>query len=135
MYGSECWVLKKTQIQRLLAAEMRMIRWICRYTRLNKNRNEVIRDIVKVAPIEDKMRESRLRWFGHVKRRSVDAPVTRSETINIPVGNRGRGRPKKSMDEVIRGDLKVVRLTEDMAHDRRLWRDRIKVVDRGVLST
>ena len=53
-------------------------------TRLDKIRNEVIRDLVKVTPIEDKMRKSRLRWFGHVKRRSVDAPVRRCETINIP---------------------------------------------------
>ena len=98
-----------------MVVEMRMIRCICGYMRLDKIRNEVIRDIVKVAPIEDKMRESRLRWFGHVKRRSVNAPVRRCETINIPDGNRGRGRPKKSLDELIRGDLKVVGLTEDMA--------------------
>ena len=115
MYGSECWALKKTQIQRLLIAEMRMLRWLCGYTRLDKIRNEVIRDLVKVVPIEDKMRESRLRWFGHVKRKSVDALVRRCETINIPVSYRGRGRSKKSLDEVIRGDLKVVGLTEDMA--------------------
>jgi len=101
---------------------------------LDKIRNEVIRDLVKVALIEDKMRESRLRWFGHMKRRSVDAPVRRCETINIPDGNRRRDRPKKSLDEVIRGDLKVVGLTEDMAQDRRLWRDRIKVINRGALS-
>ena len=110
-----------------------MLRWLCGYTRLDKIRNEVIRDLVRVATIEDKMRESRLRWFDHVKR-SVDAPVWRCETINISVGYRGRGRPKKSLDEVIRGDLKVVGLTEDLAQDRRLWRDRIKVVERGALS-
>ena len=97
-----------------------MLRWLCGYTRLDKIRNEVIRDLVKVAPIEDKFRESRLRWFGHVKRRSVEAPVRRCETINISVGYRGRGRPKKSLDEVIRGDLKVVGLMEDIAQDRRL---------------
>ena len=50
--------------------------------------------------------------------------------INIPGGKRGRGRPKKSLDEVIREDLKVVGLTEDMAQDRRMWRDRIKILDR-----
>ena len=61
MYGPEYWALKKTQIQRLLVAEMRMLRWLCGYTRLDKIRNEVIRDLVKVAPIEDKLRESRLR--------------------------------------------------------------------------
>jgi len=49
-----------------------------------------------------------------MKRRSVDAPVRRCEMINIPGGKRGRGRPKKSLDEVIREDLRVVGLTEDL---------------------
>jgi len=75
MYGAECWPIKKTQVQKLMVAEMMMIRWICGYTRMDKISNGVIRNLVKVAPIEDKMREIRLRWFGHVKRRSVDAPV------------------------------------------------------------
>ena len=107
---------------------MRMIRWICGYTRIDRIRNGVIRDLVKVAPIEDKMRETRLRWFGHVKR-SVDASVRRCERTNIPKGKRGRGRPKKSLDEVIREDLKVVGMTEDMANDRTPWRDRIRILD------
>jgi len=110
LYGSECWPLKKTQVQRLSVAEMRMIRWMCGYTRIDRIGNGVIRDLVKVAPIGDKMRESRLRWFGHVKRRSVDAPVRRSESIIIPEGKRGRGRPKKSLAKVIRQDLKAVDL-------------------------
>jgi len=64
----------------------------------------------------------------------VDAPVRRCELIDIPGGKRGRGRPKKSLDEVIREDLKVVGLTEDLAQDKRLWRDRIKILDRKELS-
>ena len=31
-------------------------------------RNEDIRTKIGVAPIEEKMRENRLRWFGHVRR-------------------------------------------------------------------
>ena len=62
-------------------------------------------------------------------KRSVDAPVRRCERINLPEGKRGRGRPKKSLDEVIREVLKVEGLTEDMVHDRRLWRDRIRILD------
>jgi len=54
---------------------MRMIRWMCGYMRMDRIRNRVIRDLDKVAPIEDKMRKTRLRWFAHVKRKSVDAPV------------------------------------------------------------
>jgi len=44
------------------------------YTRLNKIRNKVFREKIGVAPIEDKARETRLRWFGHVKR-SMNAHV------------------------------------------------------------
>jgi len=104
-----------------------MIRWMCGYTRVVRISNGVIRDLVKVAPIEDKMREIRLRWFGHVKR-SVDTPVRRCERINIPEGKRGKGRSKKSLDKVIRDDLKVVELADNLAQNRRLWRDMIRIL-------
>jgi len=42
------------------------------------------------------MRETRLRWFGPVKRRIIDAPMRRCETINLLEYRRGRGQPKKS---------------------------------------
>ena len=135
LYGSECWHIKKSQLQRLMAAEMRMIRWMYGYIRIVKIRNEVIRDLVKVVPIEDKIRETRLIWFGHMKRRNMNATMRRCERINIPAGKRGRGRPKKSLNEVIREDLKVVGLTEDLAQDRRLLRDRIRTLDRRELPT
>ena len=93
---------------------------MCGYTRADRIRNEVIRDIIKVSSIENKIREIRVRWFGHVKKRSVDTLVRRCERINIPKGRRGMGRQKKSLDEVIRDDLKVVELMEDMAHNRRI---------------
>jgi len=129
LYGSECWPLKMMQVQRLMVAEMRMVRWICGFTRMDGIRNDVIRSLAEVAPIEEKLRESRLRWFGHVKRRSVAAPVRRCEMIVPPGGKRGRGRPKKILEEVVREDLRVLDLTEDMARDRRLWLDRTKVSD------
>jgi len=61
LYGAECWPIKKNQIQRLMVPEMRMIRWMCRYTRLDRVRNVMIRERVGVAPLEEKMRETRLR--------------------------------------------------------------------------
>ena len=112
-----------------MVAEMRMVRWMYGFTRMDRVRNVVIRDLAKVAPIEGNMSESRLRWFGHVKRRSMVAPVRRCELIDVPGGKRGRGRPKKSLDEVIREDFKVVGLTEDLTQDKRLWRNRIGILD------
>ena len=60
LYGLECWHLKKTQVQRLMVAEMMMIRLMCGYSRIDRISIGIIRDLVKVAPIEHKMRETRL---------------------------------------------------------------------------
>jgi len=65
--GVECWPIKKSHIQRMRVIEMRMIRWICGHTRLDKIRNEVIRSKIGVASIADKLRDARLCWFGHIK--------------------------------------------------------------------
>jgi len=48
--------------------DRRMIQWMCGHMKLDRIRNEVIRNKVKVIPIEDKMREIRLRWFSHLKK-------------------------------------------------------------------
>jgi len=61
--------------------------------------------------------------------------VRRFERINNSQGKRGRERPKKSLDEVIREDLKVVGLMEDMAQNRRSWHDGIKILDHRELTT
>ncbi|VFQ95602.1 unnamed protein product [Cuscuta campestris] len=127
LYAAECWAVKKTHVRRLHAAEMRMLRWMCGKTRLDRISNEVIRRQVGMAPVEDKLREARLRWFGHVRRWDVDAPVRRCERITVIGGSRGRGRPRKNWKKVIRQDLGLLTLTEDMALDRNLWRTRIRV--------
>jgi len=111
------------------AVEMRMIHWICGHTRLDKIRNKVIRGKVGVASIGDKMREARLRWFGHLRRRPRDGLVRRCETIKCLDYRRSKGRPKKSWSEVIRHDLKTLGLVDDMSQDRKFWRYRIKVTD------
>jgi len=54
----------------------------------------MIRETIGVVSIENKLRESRLRCFGHVKRRGVDAPIRRCELISLLVCTRGRGWPK-----------------------------------------
>ncbi|KAG5616451.1 hypothetical protein H5410_016275 [Solanum commersonii] len=100
---------------------------MCGHTRSDKIRNEVIREKLRVASVVDKLREARLRWFGHVKRRSADAPVRRCEGLVVKGTRKGRGRPKKYWGEVIRQDLTQLHLTDDMTLDRKEWRSRIKV--------
>ena len=47
LYGSETWVIKKRDVSRLEAAQMRFLRSVKRYTRLDKIRTETIRKELK----------------------------------------------------------------------------------------
>ena len=105
--------------------EMRMLRWMCGKTRRDKIRNELICKMIEVAPIEEKMRENRLRWFGHIQRRPINVPVRKSDVIHIEGNDRGRGRPKLTWIEIIKKDLVWCSLTDIMALDRVEWRNRI----------
>ncbi|XP_070002811.1 uncharacterized protein [Nicotiana sylvestris] len=107
LYGAKCWSVKPYHVEKMKMAEMRMLRWMCRRTMLDKVRNEVIRDKVDMAPVEDKMREARLRWFGPLKRKDTNAPVRRCERLAWEGQQRGRGRPKKYRGEVIRQDISI----------------------------
>ena len=77
-------------------AEMRILRWMCGKTRRDKVRNEDILMKIGVTPIEEKMIENHLRWFGHVRRRPTDASVHRVELINLGQVKRAKGRLKKT---------------------------------------
>ncbi|XP_070004376.1 uncharacterized protein [Nicotiana sylvestris] len=116
-------------------AEMRMLRWICGNTRLDKFLNEDIWERVDVAPMDDKMREARLRWFEHVWRRSLDAPVRRCERLTLAGTRRGNGWPKKYWGEEIRQDMSRLQISEDMALDRNMWMSRIRVVGYRVVES
>ena len=51
-----------------------------------------------VAPLSAKMRENRLKWFGHVKRKTYDAPMRRIKSI-IVEGNLSRERPRRTWEK------------------------------------
>ena len=106
-----------------------MLRWMCGHTRLDRIRNENIREKVGVVGIDEKLRECRLRWFGHVKRRPIDAPVRKVENIELGMGKRGRGRPRLTWDRVIEHDLRYLRISEELTQNRIEWRQRIHAAD------
>ena len=129
LYGTECWAAKGEHEHKLSVAEMKMLRWMSGHTRLDKIRNEDIRERVGVAPIVEKMVESRLRWFGHVRRRPIEHPVRRVDEMEDGQRAKGRGRPKKTIHEVVKRDLHVNGLSVDMIHDRAQWHRLIHVAD------
>lgn len=119
LYGSECWAIKKYHEQTLHVNEMKMLRWAGGVTRLDRIRNEYVRGSFKVAPIQDKLLESRLRWYGHT-RRGNDHIV--NIALSLPERPRGSGRPKSTWCSNIRNDLKNLNIEEQTTQNRPLWR-------------
>src|SRR3954462_8054319 len=81
---------------------MRMLRWACGHTRKDRIRNDVIRGRVGVAPIEEKLVQHRLRWFGHIQRRPSEAPVHIGRLRRADNVKRGRGRPNLTWEESVK---------------------------------
>ncbi|KAK3506810.1 hypothetical protein QTP70_029082, partial [Hemibagrus guttatus] len=67
LYGLETVSLRKRQESELEVAELKM--FTLGVTRFDRIRNEYIRGTAHVGRLGDKVREARLRWFGHVQRR------------------------------------------------------------------
>ena len=106
LYGAECWLTKRRHVQQLSVEEMCMLRWIYGHIRRDRVRNDDIRERLGVAPIEEKLIQHRLRWFGHVQWRPEDTTVC-SEIIRRPEKvKRGKVRPNLTWEESVKIDLK-----------------------------
>ena len=68
-YGSETWVMNKSEHKEIEAVEVECLRSICGVRRMDRVPNtEVHRRSGKEVNVGAKMDQSVLRWFGHVKR-------------------------------------------------------------------
>src|SRR6218665_1369526 len=92
-------------------AEMRMLRWILRVSLRDRRRNEDIREVLGVACITDKVREARMRWYGHVMRREDGCCIKRIMNAKV-YGRRSRGRQKKRWRDEIQEDRKAAETKE-----------------------
>jgi hypothetical protein len=52
-----------------------MLRWIYDHKRRDRVWNDDIRERLGVAPVEKKLVQHRLRWFGHMQRRPTEASI------------------------------------------------------------
>ncbi|KAI2660071.1 hypothetical protein H4Q32_022673 [Labeo rohita] len=93
-------------------------------TRMDRIKNEYIRGTAQVGQLVDKVRETRLRWFGHVQRRD-EGYVGRKGLRMEPLGRRRRGRPKRRFVNVVMEDMRVVGVREEDVEDRAKWRQMI----------
>uniref|UniRef100_A0A914WA90 Reverse transcriptase domain-containing protein n=1 Tax=Plectus sambesii TaxID=2011161 RepID=A0A914WA90_9BILA len=128
LYGTECWPATKVAERRLHAMEMRMARWSLGISLLDHIGNDLIRRRMGIAPIDEKMRERRLQWYGHVLRAAPDTVASIAYHLEFD-GQRPRGRPKQRWQDTINADIKIIHLCSDDALDRAKWRSMIRKAD------
>jgi len=68
LYGSETWVTTQRDMIRLEAEEMRFLRSVTGYTRLDKIRGEDIRQELEISGIQDVRLKYKQNWISHLER-------------------------------------------------------------------
>jgi hypothetical protein len=102
LYGAECWLTKRQHVHQLNVAEMRMLRWICGHIRRYRVRNDDIHGRLGVTPVEEKLMQHRLRWFGHIQRMPAEAPIRNGVIRRTGNEKRDRGRSNLTWEESVK---------------------------------
>jgi hypothetical protein len=122
MYGAEVWQIPTREINKILATEMDVLRRSARKSRLERIKNEHIKETVGVKEkpdIIDIIEKKRLQWFGHVKRMQEERlPQLIMEWIPE---KRKRRRPRKTWMEGVRAATKTRHLEADQWLNRKEW--------------
>ncbi|EYC26160.1 hypothetical protein Y032_0011g1591 [Ancylostoma ceylanicum] len=108
--------------------EMKMLRWTAGITRADRTRNENIRERFGIIPIADKLRETRLSWYGHVLHANEDTICKVGLDLEVG-GKRLEGRPKQRWLDTLHANLKHGGVHPDQAHERTKWRPKISKAD------
>ncbi|XP_066980998.1 uncharacterized protein [Macrobrachium rosenbergii] len=123
MYGSETWALRRKEEVKLESAKMIMLRWIMGISLLERLENDEIRR--RAGLVKMTVRESRLRWYGHVLRMDDEEGVKGAWEESVRE-RRSRGRQRVRWRDKVKEDMDRRGLVEDDAFDRRQWRRRIR---------
>ena len=124
LYGMEMVAVTERQVGKMKVSELKMVRWALGVTRKNKIKNEYVRGTAKIAKLGDKLRNARLRWYGHVKRKEGYLGKRMME-IAVP-GRKKRGRPRRRWIDLAREDMERVGAKEGDEVD---W-DKCKILSR-----
>jgi hypothetical protein len=88
-----------TNMTHLEAAEMRFLRSVKEYTRLDKIRSEVMRNDLQVSGIQAVRSKHKQNWINHLER--LDNTRLPKHALNYePQGRRDHGRPRKRWQHI-----------------------------------
>ena len=86
-----------------------------------QDKKRICEGTAKIAKLGEKLRNVRLRWYGHVKRREEDYVGKRMMEMAVS-GRRKRGRPRRRWMDLVREDMERVGAREGDEVDRVKWR-------------
>ena len=99
-----------------------IVRWMCGVSLRDREPSVDMYSLRGVQSLKDLVRRGRLRWFGHLERRSVDNWVSACRKVEV-AGTRCKGRKRKK--ECVDNDMEVLGLHPDWVVFRDMWRDYI----------
>jgi len=109
-FGSEAWVLKKREEQRSEAAEMKFLRHLLGITKLDKEKNQCIRQKTGTQNTVKEIKQYQEKWLQRVQR--MDTNRLPKQALQYKAkGRRNVGRPRKR------------------------WRDQLHLEDQGTGNT
>ena len=123
LYGSETWNINKRNMAKLVAADMRIVRLIHGVTIMDKIRNETLCELVGITPLDVTIKNSQIRYYGHIRRREEEHPTQLALTYKVD-GTRPTGRPRKRWHQYVDDYLKERGSSLDKAIDAKLYLDR-----------
>ena len=109
-FGSEAWVLKEREEQRLEAAQITFLRHLLGITKLYKEKNQCIRQKKGAQNIVKEIKQYQKKWIKHVQRMGTNR-LPKQALQYKPKLRRNIGRPRKR------------------------WRDQIDPEDQGTGNT
>ena len=93
-FGSEAWVLKKREEQRLEAAQVKFLSHLLGVTKLDKEKNQCIRQKTGAEDIVKEIKQYQKKWLQHVQRMDTNR-LPKQALQYKPKGRRNIGRPRK----------------------------------------
>ena len=93
--GSEAWVLKKREEQSLEAAQINFLRHLLGITKLDKEKNQCIRQKTGAQNTVKEMKQYHKKSLQHVQRMDTNRLPKQALQYN-PKGRRNIGRPRKN---------------------------------------